>query len=105
MAVRAFHPGRILADLYMEPLGLSAGKLAKSLKLDRQRMERLVKQECGVTADTALRLAKALQTTPEYWMNLQANFDLQEARASKELMAQLEEIGAYVEISSVAAAE
>lgn len=72
----AVHPGRILREEYLEPLGLSAGRLAAHVGVPRTRIERLVKEETPVTVDTAARLAAALKTTPQLWLNLQANFDL-----------------------------
>jgi len=72
----AVHPGRILLDEYMEPLGLSAIKLAGFLDVPRTRIERLIKEETAMSVDTALRLAQFFETTPNYWMNLQTNFDL-----------------------------
>ena len=75
----AVHPGRILREEYLEPLGLSAGRLAAHVGVPRTRIERLVKEETPVTVDTAARLAAALKTTPQFWMHLQANFDLKAA--------------------------
>lgn len=71
------HPGEHLREDYMAPKGLTAGALAKLMGLkDRQRIERLVRERQAITADTALRLASVFQTTPEFWMNLQAQHDL-----------------------------
>ena len=70
------HPGEILREEYLEPLGMSAGALAKRLGVPRTRIERLAREETAVTTDTALRLAKFLRTTPEFWMNMQAGYDL-----------------------------
>ncbi len=76
------HPGEILREEYMEPLGLSAGKVAKAAQVPRTRIERIVREEIGITADTALRLGKVFGTTPEFWMNLQARYDLLVAKAA-----------------------
>lgn len=70
------HPGEILKHEFLDELGLSAGKLAKHIHVPRTRIERLIKEETPVTIDTAARLAKAFGTTPEFWMNLQVNYDL-----------------------------
>nr|WP_313015812.1 HigA family addiction module antitoxin [Brucella intermedia] len=70
------HPGEILREEYLRPLGLSAGALAKYLNVPRTRIERLANEQTSLTPDTALRLAKVFQTTPEFWMNMQASFDL-----------------------------
>ena len=72
----AVHPGRILRDEYLEPLKLSAGKLAAHIGVPRTRIERLANEETAVTPDTAARLAAALKTSPQIWMNLQASYDL-----------------------------
>jgi addiction module HigA family antidote len=74
------HPGEVLRELYLDPLGLSPIALARRLHVPRTRIERLVREETAVTADTAMRLAKAFGTTPEYWMNLQRAWDLARAR-------------------------
>lgn len=76
------HPGEILLFEFLEPHGLSAGKLAKQLGLPRTRIERLVKGQTGMTPDTALRLAKFFGTSPMFWVNLQTQFDM--AKAQKE---------------------
>ena len=74
------HPGEVLAELYLGPLGMSPIALAKRIHVPRTRIERLVKRETGLTVDTAIRLAKFFRTTPEYWMNLQRSWDLAQAR-------------------------
>lgn len=76
------HPGEVLAELYLAPLGLSAIGLAKRLGVPRTRIERLVRGETALSADTAMRLARFFGTTPEYWMNLQRAWDLARARES-----------------------
>jgi addiction module HigA family antidote len=61
---------------------MSAGALAKACGLPRTRIERIAGEQTGITADTALRLAKALGTTPHLWLNLQNDYDVQMARRS-----------------------
>jgi addiction module HigA family antidote len=70
------HPGEILREQFLEPLELSAGSLARHLGVPRTRIERLVKEEMGVSTDTALRLAKYFGTSPNVWLNLQQAYDL-----------------------------
>lgn len=70
------HPGEVLKELYLNPLGMGAIAFARHLDLPRTRIERLVKGITGITPDTALRLARAFSTTPAYWMNMQANYDI-----------------------------
>jgi antitoxin HigA-1 len=74
------HPGEVLKELYLVPLNLSAIALAQKLHVPRTRIERLVKGETAVSADTAMRLARVFSTTPEYWMNMQRAWDLARAR-------------------------
>jgi len=70
------HPGEILREEFLAPLGMSAGALAKRLNVPRTRIERLVAETTAMTPDTALRLGKFFATSPEFWMNLQIAFDL-----------------------------
>lgn len=79
------HPGDVLSELYLQPLGMKAPTLAKHLSVPRTRIERLVKGETALSADTAMRLAAFFGTTPEYWMNLQRAWDLARARETVDL--------------------
>lgn len=76
------HPGEILKEEFLTPLGISAIGLAKVLGVPRTRIERLVKEQTSVTPDTALRLSKALGTTPEFWLNMQTSYDMAAAAKS-----------------------
>ena len=76
------HPGEVLAELYLEPLGMSAIELASRLHVPRTRIERLVKGRTALTVDTAIRLSAFFGDTPEFWMNLQRSYDLVRARGS-----------------------
>jgi addiction module HigA family antidote len=74
------HPGEHLREEYLPGYGLTAGALARAMGLrDRTRMERLVREQQPVTADTALRLARVFATTPQFWINLQTDHDLSKA--------------------------
>jgi addiction module HigA family antidote len=85
------HPGEILREEYLNPLGLKPYTLAKKLNVPRTRIERLAAELTPVTPDTALRLAKFFDTTPQFWMNMQAAYDLaREARAKKKEIAAIE---------------
>ncbi|MGB6064784.1 MAG: HigA family addiction module antitoxin [Desulfomonilaceae bacterium] len=77
------HPGEILHEDLMKPLGLSQNKLAQELAVDPGRINQIVAGRRGITADTALRLARYFGTTPEFWMNLQARYDLETAKDAK----------------------
>ncbi len=74
---RPVHPGEYLREEYLLPLGISAGALAKKLNLPRTRIERVVKEEIGITPDTALRLARYFNTTAAFWMNFQQAYELE----------------------------
>jgi addiction module HigA family antidote len=74
------HPGEVLREEFLVPLNLSAGALAKACGLPRTRIERIVAEDVGITADTALRLAKALGTSAQLWLNLQTDFELETAK-------------------------
>lgn len=87
----SIHPGEILREEYLIPLGLKPYTLAKKLHVPRTRIERLVGEQTPVTPDTALRLAKFFDTTPQFWMNMQAAYDLAtEAEAKKDDLATIE---------------
>ncbi|MGV3490606.1 MAG: HigA family addiction module antitoxin [Devosia sp.] len=70
------HPGEILREEFLSPLAMSAGELAKALGVPRTRIERIVKEQMGISPDTALRLAKYFDTSPNVWLNLQSSYDL-----------------------------
>ena len=70
------HPGDVLREEFLAPLGLSAGALAKAMGVPRTRVERIAAELIGITADTALRLGKALGTSAQLWLNLQNRFDM-----------------------------
>jgi antitoxin HigA-1 len=84
------HPGEVLREEFLEPLGLSAGFLAKKAGIPRTRFERIVEEKTGITGETALLLGKLLGTTPEFWLNLQKRYEL--LIAVKEMKKQLEKI-------------
>lgn len=71
------HPGEILQEEFLKPLDLSAYAVAAAVDVPRTRIERLARKETPVTADTALRLAKFFGTTAQFWMNIQARYDLE----------------------------
>ncbi|TPM32931.1 HigA family addiction module antitoxin [Mesorhizobium sp. B2-3-4] len=88
------HPGEILREEYLVPLGLKPYTLAKNLHVPRTRIERLAGETTAVTPDTALRLAKFFGTTPQFWMNMQASYDLAiEGEAKKADLDKIESLG------------
>jgi addiction module HigA family antidote len=70
------HPGEILKEMYLEPLGVSITGLADNLGVARKTISQLVNGHMGVSAEMAIRLGKAFSTTPELWLNMQQNYDL-----------------------------
>jgi addiction module HigA family antidote len=74
------HPGEILREEFLVPLNLSSGALAKAMGVPRTRVERIAAETSGITADTALRLSKALGTTAQLWLNLQNRYDVETAQ-------------------------
>ena len=78
--LKPMHPGEVLREEFLVPLNMSAGALAKACGLPRTRIERIANEQTGITADTALRLAKALGTTAQLWLNLQNDYDVQIAQ-------------------------
>jgi addiction module HigA family antidote len=74
------HPGEVLREEFLVPLNMAPGALARTMNVPRTRIERIANEEIGITADTALRLGKALGTTPQLWLNLQTDYDLQTAQ-------------------------
>ncbi len=76
------HPGDILREDFMKPLGLSINKLALELRVPATRIGEIVHERRRITADTALRLARYFRTNPEFWLNLQNFYDLEVSRRS-----------------------
>ncbi|HQP35966.1 MAG TPA: HigA family addiction module antitoxin [Polyangiaceae bacterium] len=77
--MRAIHPGEVLREEFLEPLGMSANQLAQALAVPANRVSEIVAERRALTADTALRLARAFGTTPEFWLNLQQAYELRTA--------------------------
>lgn len=81
------HPGEFLREDFLVPLGLSANALAIALRVPVTRISEIVRERRGITADTALRLARYFGTTPDFWMKMQMSYDL--AIASRESMERI----------------
>ena len=73
------HPGEMLREEFLKPMGLTPYKVAKACGVPRTRIERIAREELGITADTALRLAKFFDTSVGFWMNLQSRYDIRMA--------------------------
>lgn len=74
------HPGEVLLEEFLRPMGLSQVTAAEKMGIPLNRLNEIIRGKRGVTADTAIRLAKLLKTTPEFWMNLQVAWELYHAR-------------------------
>lgn len=74
------HPGAILKLDLLEPLGMSLNRVAKELRVPANRLSQIVRGKRGITADTSLRLARYFGFSPEYWLNMQAHYDLEVIR-------------------------
>ena len=74
--MRPIHPGEVLREEFLMPHGLSANALAQALRVPAPRINDIVRERRGVTPDTALRLARFFGTTPQFWLNLQASYEL-----------------------------
>jgi addiction module HigA family antidote len=76
------HPGEILLEEFLKPMEISQNRLARAMGVPPRRINEIVHGKRAVTADTAIRLALALGTSEQFWMGLQADFDLEEAKRS-----------------------
>jgi antitoxin HigA-1 len=76
--MRPIHPGEILREEYLVPLGMTANALSIQLRVPAPRVKEVVRERRGITTDTVLRLARFFNTTPHFWLNLQTNFDLKQ---------------------------
>jgi addiction module HigA family antidote len=87
--MRPVHPGEVLREEYLAPLGMSANALASALHVPANRVSAIIAGKRNVTADTALRLARFFGTSPEFWLNLQQSYELRvaESTSSKTLRA------------------
>ncbi len=77
---RPAHPGEVLKEMYIEPMGLTVTETARALCITRKSLSELVNMRSGISTVMALRLSKAFGTTPEFWLNMQRNFDLIQAQ-------------------------
>lgn len=78
--LRNIHPGEILLEEFLKPMDLSQNAIARAIGVPPRRVNEIVLGKRGITADTAIRLAKHFETSEQFWMGLQADYDLEEAR-------------------------
>ncbi|MDZ4152352.1 HigA family addiction module antitoxin [Methylicorpusculum sp.] len=76
------HPGEILLEEFLKPMGISQNKLANAIAVPPRRINEIVLGKRGITADTALRLSKAFGNSVQFWMGLQDEYEIREARAA-----------------------
>lgn len=81
---RPVHPGELLQKEFLEPLELSAYRLAQLIDVPRSRISDIINKKRDITADTALRIARLFDMSPEFWMNAQSHYALECARDEKE---------------------
>jgi addiction module HigA family antidote len=86
------HPGEVLQEEFLKPLGISQYRLAKHLNVPARRINEIVQGKRSISADTALRLARCFETTDRFWLNLQARYDLEleKDRLGKRLVEEVE---------------
>jgi antitoxin HigA-1 len=87
------HPGEVLREEFLKPLNLTPYAVARALRIPRTRIERLAREETAVTADTALRLGKYFNTSAAFWMNMQAQYDLE--TAEDEIAPEIDKISRF----------
>jgi len=78
--LKNIHPGEVLQEEFLVPMGISQNRIAREISVPPRRINEIVHGNRAVTADTALRLARYFGTSEEFWMGLQADYDLEEAR-------------------------
>lgn len=94
--IAPIHPGEILREEFLRPLDISGYRLAQVTGLPQTAIGNIVHERRGITARVALRLARALRTTPEFWMNLQATYELEvEKDAAQADVSRIEPLVAY----------
>lgn len=90
---KPFTPGEILQEEFLEPAGLSQGQLAELMGVPRRRVNEIVRNKRAVTPDTAIRLARVFNMSPEFWLNLQMRSDLWERMHDPKAKKEYEKIG------------
>ncbi len=86
------HPGEYLREEFLAPLGISAGQLAKAVGVPRTRIERLIREDTGLSTDTAVRLAKYFGTSAQMWINMRTSYELDCIAADTDRTAALDAI-------------
>jgi antitoxin HigA-1 len=96
-AAWATHPGEILKQEFLKPLGISGYALAKAIGVNAQRVSDIILKKTGISADMAIRLGKFFSMSPEFWMNLQASFEL--ASVGKKISGKIKKIKPHASVA------
>jgi len=89
------HPGEILLEEFLKPMGITAYRLSKETKIDQTRISEIIHRKRAISVDTALRFAKFFGNSPEFWINLQNHFDIQEKK--QKMQMELRKIKPFIE--------
>jgi addiction module HigA family antidote len=89
------HPGEILLEEFLKPMGITAYRLSKETKIDQTRISEIIHGKRAISVDTALRFAKFFGNSPEFWINLQNHFDIQEKK--QKMQMELRKIKPFIE--------
>jgi addiction module HigA family antidote len=98
--LKNIHPGEILLEEFLLPMGISQNALARDMGVPPRRINEIIHAKRGITADTDLRLSKALGTSEGFWLGLQADYDLEEKRA--DIRKELNHIHCLVHLENLA---
>ena len=90
--IKPVHPGEILLEEFIKPLGISQYRLAKDINVSQMKISEIVNKKRRVTVDTALRLSKYFGVSPEFWMGIQNDYDIENAMDNKEVYNNIEKI-------------
>lgn len=93
--IKPVHPGEILREEFLKPMGMSQYRLAKDIGVQPTRINQIVKGKAGISADTALRLGKYFQMSAQFWLNLQSHYELEITRDRMKRRLD-KEVGVYV---------
>ena len=99
--LRNIHPGEVLKEEFLEPMGISVYRLSKETGLSQTRISQIIKGERSITAETALKLGRFFDVPAEFWMNLQALYDIEEAQ--KQYKKDIESIRTFSDFKRAAA--
>jgi len=94
------HPGEILSEDFLKPMDITAYRLAKETLIDQTRISEIIRGKRNISTDTALRLAKYFGNSPEFWINAQTHYDLEERK--KEIIKDLKRISPYTSCVEIA---